>query len=123
MRLKSQRSGISHQLYPLGTESRRRATIVPQDTIRLRQRVNVNLVHRAGRTNPTPRATHAASGLPIMVHLNGFAGGRVKEAMKASMRAFRSCWEVKLARRSSLRTRMENQISIWFSQDACLGVK
>src|SRR4051812_21926412 len=36
------------------------------------------LVHRAGRTNPTPRATHAASGLPIMVHLNGLARVRLK---------------------------------------------
>jgi hypothetical protein len=31
--------------------------------------------------------------------------------------------EAKLLRRSSLRTRMENQISIWLSQEACLGVK
>jgi len=37
-----------------------------------------SLVHRAGRTNPTPRATHAASGLPIMVHLNGLARVRLK---------------------------------------------
>ena len=43
--------------------------------------------------------------------------------MKRSIRSLRSCFEVKLARRSSLRARMENQISIWLSQDACLGVK
>src|SRR5262245_35455528 len=29
----------------------------------------------------------------------------------------------KLPRRRSLRTRMENQISIWLSQEACRGVK
>jgi len=32
--------------------------------------------------------------------------------MKASILALRSCWEVKLPRRITLRTRIENQISI-----------
>ncbi|WP_204848244.1 hypothetical protein [Rhodopila globiformis] len=36
------------------------------------------LVHLAGRTNPISTAAHAASGLPVMVHLNGLARVRLK---------------------------------------------
>src|SRR4030088_2987553 len=43
--------------------------------------------------------------------------------MNCSILARNSVLEAKLLRRRSLRTRMENQISIWLSQEACLGVK
>src|ERR1700735_4874922 len=43
--------------------------------------------------------------------------------MKLSILCWRCCLDVKLPRRRSLRTRIENQISIWLSQEACLGVK
>lgn len=43
--------------------------------------------------------------------------------MKPSILALRSLVETKLPRRITLRTRIENQLSIWLSQDACLGVK
>src|SRR3981081_2434030 len=43
--------------------------------------------------------------------------------MNCSILARNSALEAKLLRRSNLRTRMENQISIWLSQEACLGVK
>ena len=36
------------------------------------------LVHLAGRTNSILAAAHAASGLPVMVHLNGLARVRLK---------------------------------------------
>jgi hypothetical protein len=36
------------------------------------------LVHLAGRTNPISMVAHAASGLPVMVHLNGLARVRLK---------------------------------------------
>src|SRR6266542_3590158 len=42
--------------------------------------------------------------------------------MNARMRARRSSTEVQLARRSSLRTRMENHSSIWLSHEQCFGV-
>src|SRR3982074_12170 len=42
--------------------------------------------------------------------------------MNCSILARNSALEAKLLRRSNLRTRMENQISIWLSQEACLGV-
>ena len=51
---------------------------------------------------------------------NGLARVRLKYAMKTSMRAFRRSLEVKLTRRRSLRARMENQISIWLSQEAAV---
>jgi hypothetical protein len=38
---------------------------------------NLALVHLAGRTNPICKC-HAASGLPVMVHLNGLARVRLK---------------------------------------------
>jgi hypothetical protein len=47
-----------------------------------------------------------------MVERNGLAMARLKWAMNASIRCLRCASEVKLPRRSSLRTRMENQISI-----------
>src|SRR5450755_3618868 len=43
--------------------------------------------------------------------------------MNCSILARNSAVEAKLLRRSNLRARMENQISIWLSQEACLGVK
>jgi hypothetical protein len=36
------------------------------------------LVHLAGSPKPISRTTHAASGLPVMVHLNGLARMRLK---------------------------------------------
>src|SRR5262245_1457073 len=42
--------------------------------------------------------------------------------MNASTFAFGSSAEAKLERRSSLRERMPNQISTWFSHEQCLGV-
>ncbi len=47
----------------------------------------------------------------------------LKKSMKLEIFAFRSSTEVKLPRRMTLRARIENHISIWLSQDACLGVK
>src|SRR5664279_2026661 len=43
--------------------------------------------------------------------------------MKSSILCWRCSLEVKLPRRRSLRTRIENQISIWLIQEACFGVK
>src|SRR6516164_9336169 len=43
--------------------------------------------------------------------------------MNCSIPVFNICLLAKLPRRISFRTRMENQISIWLSHDACLGVK
>src|SRR6202049_2599518 len=43
--------------------------------------------------------------------------------MNCSILMRKSFLVAKLPRRRSFRTRMENQISIWLSQDACLGVK
>src|SRR5690242_1279228 len=43
--------------------------------------------------------------------------------MKRAMRSLRSWVEVNEPRRRTLRARMENQSSIWLSQEACLGVK
>src|SRR3954447_12257183 len=39
---------------------------------------DIALVHLAGRTNSISTATHAASGLPVMVHLNGLPRVRLK---------------------------------------------
>jgi hypothetical protein len=47
----------------------------------------------------------AASGFPVLVHLNGLAMVRLKYAMNCSIRSLRSCCDVKLPRRSSLRAR------------------
>lgn len=58
-----------------------------------------------------------------MVHLDGFSIVSLKLAMNSSMRSLRFWREVKLARRRSFRTRIENQISIWLSHEACFGVK
>ncbi|PPQ35554.1 hypothetical protein [Rhodopila globiformis] len=44
----------------------------------LREAIAHYLVHLAGRTNPISTAAHAASGLPVMVHLNGLARVRLK---------------------------------------------
>jgi hypothetical protein len=46
-----------------------------------------------------------------------------KQAMDASIRCFNPAADMKLPRRRSLRARMENQISIWFSHKVCLGLK
>src|SRR3954465_2846519 len=43
--------------------------------------------------------------------------------MKLLILSLRSWVEVKDPRRRTLRARMENQSSIWLSQEACLGVK
>jgi hypothetical protein len=43
----------------------------------------------------------------------------LKCAMKLSIRYLRCSFEVKLPRRSILRIRMENQISIWLIQEEC----
>jgi len=58
-----------------------------------------------------------------MVDLKDLAKVRLKKAMKASMRAFQCFLELKLAQRRSLRARIENQITIWLSEEACLGGK
>jgi hypothetical protein len=70
----------------------------------------------------TTSATHsyleplAANGLPFIVQRNGFAIVALKWAMNPSILCWRCCLEVKLPRRRSLRTRIENQISIWLIQ-------
>src|SRR5438128_5531108 len=43
--------------------------------------------------------------------------------MNCAVLTRRACLEAKSPRRRSLRARMENQISIWLSHEACLGVK
>ena len=66
------------------------------------------LMPRAGHS--TPICVHAASGLSVLVHLNGFSSVRLKQAMKCSIRCLRSCCEVKLPRHIRLRAKIENQI-------------
>jgi hypothetical protein len=78
---------------------------------------------RGRKRTPFPRGAQAASGRPFMVHLNGLAMTRLKYPMNASILAFRSALEEKSPRRMTLRTRIENQISIWLSHEACFGVK
>ena len=58
-----------------------------------------------------------------MVQRKGFAMVRLKYAMNSSILVRSAFLLAKLPRRRSFRTRMENQISIWLSQEACLGVK
>ena len=55
----------------------------------------------ARRKNGTHfRWCHAVRGLPVLVQRNGLARVLLKKAMKRSIRSLRSCFEVKLARRS-----------------------
>ena len=62
-------------------------------------------------------------GFASMVQRKGFAMVRLKYAMNSSILVRSAFLLAKLPRRRSFRTRMENQISIWLSQEACLGVK
>ena len=66
---------------------------------------------------------HAASGFAGLGPPERLGQRAVEVDDEVSIRAFRCSFDVKLARRSSLRARIENQISIWLSQEACLGVK
>ena len=65
----------------------------------------------------------AIRGSPLQVHLNGLAIVRLKYLMKSDMVLLSSSLERKFPLFSTLRERMLNQISTWFSHDACVGVK
>ena len=62
------------------------------------------------------------SGLPAYVHLKGLAIVRLKCWMNAWSFCFNCPFDAKDPRRITFLTRMPNQISIWFIQEACLGV-
>src|SRR3954452_23292047 len=60
------------------------------------------------------------NGRPVYVHRNGLAVW-LKYAMNAKSCAPNSSTDLKLARLSTLRTRILNQISTWLSHDVCFG--
>ena len=57
-------------------------------------------------------APHTFSGLPVYVHLNGFARVTLKYSMNAKILSRRSFTEVKFPRLITRRTKILNQISI-----------
>ena len=63
-------------------------------------------------TRPHLSYFHTLSGLPVNVHLNGFAKVRLKYSIKAKIFARRSAADVKFPRLITRRTRILNQISI-----------